>query len=285
MSLIKLNGLKNNDLIIIKLGGSVITFKDKPLTPNYPTIKKMANIIKELRKRYKIIIVHGGGSFGHYWSVKYDMHTQPFTYQDEGVSRVRESMLKLNHIIVEMFISNELKPFCIHASSFVFNNLPCKERVLDIMEMIQNNNIIPITYGDVIHTSKGNFSILSGDTLMNILSVNLNPRFSIFTTNVDGIYATLKNGNLLSNIILNENKELLTATDNKIEFSNMSFDVTGGMKRKLSESINIVLSGIPVYLINGFYPERMIDIINGSDFIGTSIKMQKQKNQEERSIE
>jgi isopentenyl phosphate kinase len=285
MSLIKLNGLKNNDLIIIKLGGSVITFKDKPLTPNYPTIKKMANIIKELRKRYKIIIVHGGGSFGHYWSVKYDMHTQPFTYRDEGVSRVRESMLKLNHIIVEMFISNELKPFCIHASSFVFNNLPCKERVLDIMEMIQNNNIIPITYGDVIHTSKGNFSILSGDTLMNILSVNLNPRFSIFTTNVDGIYATLKNGNLLSNIILNENKELLTASDNKIEFSNMSFDVTGGMKRKLSESVNIVLSGIPVYLINGFYPERMIDIINGSDFIGTSIKMQKQKNQEERSIE
>jgi isopentenyl phosphate kinase len=191
----------------------------------------------------------------------------------------------LNHIVVEKFISNGLKPFCIHASSFVFNNLPCKERVLDMMDMIQNNNIIPITYGDVVHTSKGNFSILSGDTLMNILSVNLNPRFSIFTTNVDGIYATLENGNLLSNIILNKNKELLNATDNRIEFSDMSFDVTGGMKRKISESINIVQSEIPVYLINGFYPERMIDIINGSDFIGTSIKMQEQQKQEERSIE
>jgi isopentenyl phosphate kinase len=280
-----LNGLKNNDLIIIKLGGSVITFKEKPLAPNYPTIEKIAKIVKQLRKRYKIIIVHGGGSFGHYWSVKYDMHTQPFTYQDEGVSRVQESMIKLNHIIVEKFISCGLKPFCIHASSFVFNNLPCKERVLDMVEMIQNNNIIPITYGDVIHTSKGNFSILSGDTLMNILSVTLNPKFSIFTTNVDGIYATLKNGNLLSNIIVNENNELLTATDNKIEFSNMSFDVTGGMKRKISESINIVQSGIPVYLINGLYPERMVDIINGGDFIGTSIKMQKRKKQEERGIE
>ncbi len=280
-----MDSLKNNDLIIIKLGGSVITFKEKPLSPNYQAIEKMANIIKELKKRYKIIIVHGGGSFGHYWSVKYDMHTQPFTYQDEGVIRVRESMIKLNHIVVEKFISNELKPFCIHASSFVFNNLPCKERVLDMMEMIQNNNIIPITYGDVVHTSKGNFSILSGDTLMNILSVNLNPRFSIFTTNVDGIYGTLENGNLLSNIILNKNKELLNAMDNRIEFSDMSFDVTGGMKRKISESINIVQSGIPVYLINGFYPERMIDIINGSDFIGTSIKMQGQQKQEERSIE
>ena len=54
---------------------------------------------------------------------------------------------------------------------------------------------------------------------------------------MDGIYATLENGNLLSNIILNKNKELLTATDNKIQFSDMSFDVTGGMKRKISESI------------------------------------------------
>jgi isopentenyl phosphate kinase len=53
----------------------------------------------------------------------------------------------------------------------------------------------------------------------------------------------------------------------------MLFDVTGGMKRKISESINIVNEGVPVYLINGFYPERMIDIINGSDFFGTSINM------------
>ena len=58
-----------------------------------------------------------------------------------------------------------------------------------------------------------------------------------------------------------------------------------GDKRKISESINIVQSEIPVYLINGFYPERMIDIINGSDFIGTSIKMQEQQKQEEGSIE
>src|SRR5919112_3917209 len=207
-----------NELALIKLGGSVVTFKEKPLTANFEAINNITRVIADIK--IPLIIVHGGGSFGHYWSVKYDMHTQPFTYQDEGVSRVQESMIKLNHIIVEKFISCGLKPFCIHASSFVFNNLPYKERVLDMVEMIQNNNIIPITYGDVIHTSKGNFSILSGDTLMNILSVNLNPGFSIFTTNVDGIYATLKNGNLLSKIIINENNELLTATDNKIEFSN-----------------------------------------------------------------
>ena len=269
--------LNNKNLIIIKLGGSIITFKDQPLTPNYQAIDKIANFIKELKKIYKIIIVHGGGSFGHYWSLKYNMHTKPFAYSDEGVARVRESMIKLNSIIVEKFISTNLKPFSIHASTFVFNNSVCSQQILDMMNMIKNNDIIPLTYGDVVHTSHGNFSILSGDTLMKILSINLNPRFSIFTTNVDGIYDNPINGRLISNILQNRNKNLLTNNhDTKIEYSKMLFDVTGGMKRKISESIDIVNEGIPVYLINGFYPERIMDIINGNDFIGTSIKLKEE---------
>ncbi len=269
-----MDSIENNDLLIIKLGGSIITFKDKPLTPNYQAIEKLSGVIKELKKLYKIIIVHGGGSFGHYWSVKYDMHSRPSKYSDEGISRVNESMIKLNHIVIEKFISKKLKPYSIPASSLVFNNLACKERITNLMDMIKNNDIIPITYGDVVHTSKGNFTILSGDALMNILSINLNPLFSIFTTNVDGVYDSINNGNILSNILVSKNNEHLTSTANKIEFTNMSFDVTGGMRRKISESVDIVKNGIPVYLINGFYPERIMDIIDGGNFIGTSIKLQ-----------
>jgi isopentenyl phosphate kinase len=273
-----LNYIKNkNNLLVIKLGGSVITFKEKPLTPNYQAIDKIANIIRELKKTYKIIIIHGGGSFGHYWSVKYDMHTMPSTYSDEGVAKVRESMIKLNSIIVEKFIAVGIKPFSIQASSLVFNNLPCNNRIFDTVDMIKDNDLTPITYGDVIYTSKGNFSILSGDSLMKIISKVLKPKLTIFTTNVDGIYDNVINGNLVSKILLDKNKSLLTNTfDNKIHFSEMSFDVTGGMKRKISEALDIVNLGVPVYLINGFYPERILDIINGNDFIGTTIKIKEE---------
>ncbi len=75
-------------------------------------------------------------------------------------------------------------------------------------------------------------------------------------------------------MLVSENNELLTNTDTTIEFTNTPFDVTGGMKRKLSESINIVKNGVPVYLINGFYPQRIMDVVEGGDFIGTSIKLQ-----------
>jgi isopentenyl phosphate kinase len=225
-------------------------------------------------KDYKVIIVHGGGSFGHYWSVKYDMHTKPLPYPSEGVSIVHESMIKLNHMVIEKFLSHELKPFSVPPSSYVFNNLPCKDRILDLVSMTRKNDLIPVTYGDVVHTSDGNFSILSGDTIMNLLSTHLKPRYSIFTTGVDGIYDKLDNGgNLIPNISVSGGGNVLShqpAIDNE----RMPFDVTGGMKRKMEESLKIVKEGIPVYLVNGFHPERLLDILNNRDFVGTCMRME-----------
>src|SRR5690349_13801997 len=103
--------MTRDDLIIVKMGGSVVTVKDSPLTANPTAIDSISKILVELRKKYKIIIVHGGGSFGHYWSVKYDMHTKALPYSDEGVSVVHASMIQLNHIIIENFIKNGLKPY------------------------------------------------------------------------------------------------------------------------------------------------------------------------------
>ncbi|HEX2231504.1 MAG TPA: hypothetical protein VHG34_04875, partial [Nitrososphaeraceae archaeon] len=64
-----------NELALIKLGGSVVTFKEKPLTANFEAINNIIRVIATIK--IPLIVVHGGGSFGHYWSVKYDMHTKP----------------------------------------------------------------------------------------------------------------------------------------------------------------------------------------------------------------
>ena len=48
-----------------------------------------------------VTIVHGGGSYGHYWSVKYDMHTKPAKYDLHGVSTVKNSMIRLDKIILD----------------------------------------------------------------------------------------------------------------------------------------------------------------------------------------
>ena len=50
-------------MILIKLGGSIITNKEKPLSPRKKTLD---GITKSLRKiKEPVIIIHGGGSYGH----------------------------------------------------------------------------------------------------------------------------------------------------------------------------------------------------------------------------
>lgn len=263
-------------LVLIKMGGSVVTFKDRPLTPNIEGIKGIAKVLLELKNSFKILLVHGGGSFGHYWSVKYDMHTKPFPYSDEGIAIVHESMIKLNHIIIDNFIKIGLKPYSFHPSSFMSKGESDVSKVRELVDIATDNEIIPVTFGDVIHTTDSNFSILSGDTVMSLLATTLRPRYCVFMTNVDGLYGDFYKKDLVPQIFLNEVDQIIDSAsrgNNKIGTSASTFDVTGGMKRKISEAIPIVSSGCPVHLINGLRPERILDIVNDRDYVGTCIQL------------
>ena len=62
------------DLIIIKIGGSVITDKNKEFTTRPDNIRKIAREIKQAidsNPNLKIILGHGAGSFGHVLAKKY----------------------------------------------------------------------------------------------------------------------------------------------------------------------------------------------------------------------
>ena len=62
-------------MILIKLGGSIITNKEKPQSGRRKTID---NNLKQIQKIDETkILVHGGSSYGNYWSVSYVMHTKP----------------------------------------------------------------------------------------------------------------------------------------------------------------------------------------------------------------
>jgi isopentenyl phosphate kinase len=266
----------DSNLLIIKMGGSVVTFKEKPLMPNMEAIEGIAKVLVELRKKFRIILVHGGGSFGHYWSVKFDMHTKPFHYADEGIAVVHESMIKLNHIIIDKLIKLGLKPYTLQPSFFMTNGKGDVSKIKELADISAGNELIPVTFGDVIYTKENNFSILSGDTIMSLLGTILHPRYCIFTTNVDGLYENLDKEDLVQEIYLNDSGELVGSENNansKIEFSSAGYDVTGGMKRKISEAIPIATSGCPVHLISGFKPERILDIVNNRNHVGTCISL------------
>ena len=249
-----------NKLALIKLGGSVVTFKEKPVTANFEAINNITRVIATIK--IPLIVVHGGGSFGHYWSVKYDMHTKPYDYDAYGISIVHESMMCLNQIIVNSMIKERINAYTVMPSNFTSSHRPIIRKI-DELQDIAENGIIPVTFGDIIHINKRKYSILSGDVIMRILSQVLHPSKVIFTLNVDGIYKNIKTKETIKEI-KNSNRS--------IELSTIEDDVTGGMRRKVTEAFKIARSGVDVLMVNGLNPERIINAINGSAFEGTTIK-------------
>jgi isopentenyl phosphate kinase len=253
-------------LALIKLGGSVTTFKERPLAANIDAIEGISRALTRLD--IPIIIVHGGGSFGHYWSVKYDMHTKPANYDVHGVSIVHESMIALNQIIVNSMIRAGLNPYGIPPSTLITGHKPIVTKIKQVCAMAQSK-LIPVTFGDIVYVEGGKYSILSGDALMTILARVLQPLRIIFATNVDGIYKDSLSKEIVHEIqVVDERKSIKF-------FKTSGIDATGGMQRKVTEAFKIASHGIDVLMINGLVPERIIEAAQGTLKVGTVVKGRK----------
>jgi len=242
-------------MLLLKLGGSVITNKEKPLSPRTKTIDNIVSKLKRIDE--PIVIVHGGGSYGHYWSVKFGMHTKPAKYDNRGVAIVKKSMVDLNKIILDSFLKNKLNPYGLPPTDFVSGNKPIPKKIKEIKK-IASSGLIPITYGDALWYGKKKSYILSGDKIMTMLAKVLRPRLSIFLLNVDGLFLDFKQKKLINDI-----------NDEKPSFTKISNDVTGGMKRKVDEASKISKMGLKVFFTNGNKPERIINAIKRNKFEGT----------------
>jgi len=242
-------------MILIKLGGSIITNKKKPL---YPRRKTIDGIIRSLKKvDESIVVVHGGDSYGHYWSVKFDMHTKPKKYDSRGISIIKNSMVELNRIVLDSFLKNKLNPYCLPPTDFVMGNKPIIKKIKQI-EKIANTGLIPITYGDALWYGDKKSYILSGDKIMSMIARVLRPRLTIFVLNVDGLFSDLKTKKLISEF-----------KDEKIFIKKNAMDVTGGMSRKVTEASKISKMGLKVFFVNGNKPDRIVNAVKGKKFEGT----------------
>lgn len=242
-------------MILVKLGGSIITNKQKALSPRKKTIDLISKSFRKIKE--PLIIVHGGGSYGHYWSVRYDMHTKPAKYDLHGISVVKNSMIALDKIILDSLEKNKLNPYSVPPTDFIRGGKAIKAKILEA-EKIARSGLIPVTYGDALWHGQKKSYILSGDKIMTMFAKILRPRLSIFALDVDGVYSDMRSKKLIEEI-----------AGHKIMISKVDMDVTGGMSRKISEASTISKSGLKVFFVNGNKPERIVDAVKNNRFEGT----------------
>jgi isopentenyl phosphate kinase len=242
-------------MIVVKLGGSIITKKSEYKKFNENVVDKIVNTLKTINDQ--MIIIHGGGSFGHIKSKEYGLPGHVSKRTIEGMNIVHNDMAELNLNISRIFQKNNIYNISLPVSSLVYNN----KKNYNVFSSYLNLGITPISYGDTyIHGQ--NIGIYSGDNIVYDISKRFHPNFVVFFSDVDGIYD--------KNPKTNSDAKLLKSISGDFQHDNINADVTGGIMNKYKKMKLISGLGIPVYLINGLYPERIYNI-GKNNFIGTVV--------------
>lgn len=261
------------DIILVKLGGSLITDKNKPFTARGEAIKRLAMEIVQARRKRQIslIIGNGGGSFPHAPAVKYQTHKGIINKKSIwGFCEVQDAASRLNRIIVRELLNVGEKAISINPSSCLIAKNGRIEKFFPepLLELLKLN-IIPVVYGDVVVDTKMGCCIISTERLLNFLALKVKQKGYKIENLVH--YGTTsgvldKEGETIPKITPKSFKNL-----KEIIQGSSGIDVTGGMLHKVEEALFLAKKGISSYIMNGFEKEYLKKVILGEKVEGTLI--------------
>ncbi|GAB4310571.1 MAG: isopentenyl phosphate kinase [Methanobacteriaceae archaeon] len=263
-------------MIILKLGGSVITRKDsREPEVNYENLDRIAGEIAE-NKSDGLVIVHGAGSFGHPFAKKYSIGSpikdeDDFTEKKKGFSITQSWVKKLNTIVCDKLREKGLFAVSIQPSSFLITkNKRIYSGDLQLIKKYVEMGFVPVIYGDVVLDVDDSIrtAVLSGDQIIKYLAENLRAERVILGSDVDGIYTKnpkkYNDAQLISEVSSLEDLELIEGAS--------AVDVTGGMGGKLKELLILAQKGIESEIINANKPNNIYKALKGDKGVGTIIK-------------
>lgn len=264
--------MNENRTTILKIGGSVITDKNGELAAKTQVIDRIAEEIKRAQLK-NLLIVHGGGSFGHPMASKYGIKEG---YRGEkqkvGFAETHQIMTVLNGLVMDAMVWHEVPAISLSPSSCIitknsrihlFEDAPLKAFV--------KMGFYPVMFGDAVLDSEKGFTILSGDQLVADLAIRFNAERIVMGIDEDGLYDSdpkqNKKAKMLDRVTLDNLKKL----NNQLARTPVS-DVTGGMHGKISELITAIEKGIFASVVNATEPDNVYKALTDQKVRGTLIK-------------
>lgn len=257
--------------IVVKLGGSTITIKEKEATPNHRAIMRLVQEIAAAQQA-SMILVHGGGSFGHPPARKYQlMQGHQREEQLLGVSKTRQAMMAINKIVIDSFLQNSTPAVAIQPSACIITrNKRIHEFYTRPINQLLMLGITPILFGDVVLDLATGFTILSGDQVLAELAIRFDTEEVILGVDVDGLFTENPKVNPHATLIHELTLPCLKKTIERIGEAT-SIDVTGGMYGKMVELIPVIEHGIKVTIVNALKANRLRRALQGEPVVGTTI--------------
>lgn len=225
------------DILILKLGGSLLTDKSTPYTLREELIENIASEIREcidLGLIKGLVLVHGVGSFGHPPVLKYNLH-KGFRNKDQliSLSKTQQIVNELRNTVVAKLIEEEIPVSLMYASSMVVGNkMAIVDDIFKSLKGFLSIGMVPLIGGDMMYDKSMGFSVCGGDQIAVVLSRVLNAKQLLFATDVPGVFdkdpKSGEKAQLLKEVNIKEIEQILNEMNKSAET-----DASGKMQGKL----------------------------------------------------
>jgi len=230
-----------DSLTVLKLGGSVVTDKDEKETVD---MDNLAAVSRAIGAAYGanagtdrdpgargLVVVHGGGSFGHHHAANYGVSRTDGTSNVEAIRTIHDAMGRLNKAVLDFLGDAGVDAVPVRPYSAADRDSAGE---LDLytgqMQGMLDEGFVPVLHGDVVtHAGKG-ATILSGDELVTEIAAEL------YADRV-GVCSTVPG-------VLDDEDEVIpeiSSMDDVRQYlgESESTDVTGGMAAKVEALLGL----------------------------------------------
>lgn len=256
----------SKQLVVIKLGGSLIADKTKPRSIKHASIKTVATEIANLYNELDADIILGtGGGSAHITAHKYDCVKQAKTKRQLlGMSITHTEVRELNGVVASALHDNDVPAFPLSPAGFMTS----KDGALDTfhgetLKILLKNRCIPVMHGETLCDSELGGYIFSTEKIFNACLANLRQGYQKITV----IYAMDKNG------ILDGQGDVIPqlAEDESIEvLGKLDHDISGGIVGKIQGARAALEFANNVYIVGGLTPGAILQAAQ-SKKVGTQI--------------
>ncbi|MBI5842986.1 MAG: isopentenyl phosphate kinase family protein [Chloroflexi bacterium] len=269
------------ELIFLKLGGSLITDKDRPYTPRLDKLDSLAKQISAVlfsdpetdpASKPRLILGHGSGSFGHTSGKKYG--TRDGVRDASGWKGFAEVWIQARELNVH--VMNALYKAGIPAMAFPPSSaVLASDAQVSLWEttpirMALANGILPVIHGDVAFDEVRGGTILSTEDLFMHLARQLFPNRILLAGIEAGVWDDFP---ARTRLVKEIRPEVYEKMREKVGGS-VSADVTGGMAAKVEQMLELVreVPGLTAQIFSAEEDHHLARALNGEN-VGTLITM------------
>jgi isopentenyl phosphate kinase len=261
----------SGDVVLLKLGGSLITDKREREAVRPDVLARLAAELRDALARHgapSVVVAHGSGSFGHLAA-----SGTPLAQRDRrdvadpvalarAAAKTQDAAARLHRVVVEAMLGAGLPAFSLAPSSFLWRTAGelrggSFEPLLGALDL----GLLPVGYGDVVVDREAGASICSTEALLScwvdqLAAAGRRVQRVLWLGETEGVHDP-------DGVPMPQITEQELETARRAAGGSSGVDVTGGMRLRIDVAWSLAERGAPSWILDGRRPGVLLAALSG----------------------